>query len=56
VTDPKAANCTSFFVVQRGGYYASDGEACRSASRKWGYADNWYDYMGFRVVLAPTQP
>ena len=42
--------------VMRGGEYGMWGVACRSASRDQSMAQNWFPYMGLRVVLAPPLP
>jgi formylglycine-generating enzyme required for sulfatase activity len=41
----------SYHVLRGGSWYYNSGY-CRSANRLRGYADYWYDYFGFRLVLS----
>jgi formylglycine-generating enzyme required for sulfatase activity len=60
VTDPQGPNSGSYRGLRGGGWNYWNGWSlagtCRSASRGNGYyPDDRYDYIGFRVVLAPGQ-
>jgi formylglycine-generating enzyme required for sulfatase activity len=55
VTDPQGPPSGSYRVF-RGGGWGNGGGYCRSAGRYDAYPSYRYDYIGFRVVLAPGQP
>ena len=55
VTDPQGP-ATGSNRVARGGYWLSSGGFCRSAQRVQYAQANPKDIIGFRIVLAPTQP
>ena len=55
VTDPHGP-ATGSNRVARGGYWLSSGGFCRSAQRAQYAQANPKDLIGFRMVLAPTQP
>ncbi len=55
VTDPQGPSAGSGRVI-RGGSWLDDARWCRSAYRNFYYPDYTYLDIGFRVVLAPSQP
>ena len=55
VIDPQGPNSGSSRVF-RGGSWGYNGRYCRSASRHYAGPSFRFDFIGFRVVLAPGQP
>jgi formylglycine-generating enzyme len=55
VTNPQGPD-TGQHRVNRGGHYFSSGGFCRSAQRAHNTPATASDKIGFRIVLAPTQP
>ena len=55
VTDPQGPSSGSLRVFRGGFWYGYAGD-CRSARRSNYYPSYWYNFIGFRVVLAPGQP
>jgi len=53
--DPVGPASGSYRVVRGGSWYSS-ADFCRSANRLYDDPSGRYDYVGFRVVLAPGQP
>jgi len=51
-TDPTGAVSGSYRVI-RGGSWINDAQDCRSAFRIYGYPDDYYGSLGFRVVFVP---
>ena len=54
VSDPLGATAGSYRVF-RGGSWADLARGCRVACRNYDYPDYAYGYLGFRVVLTPSQ-
>lgn len=55
VTDPQGAGSGSQRLF-RGGYWSDPAGDCRSANRVGDIPGRWNKLIGFRVVLAPSQP
>jgi formylglycine-generating enzyme len=55
VTDPQGP-ATGLYRIARGGHWIRYGNYCRSAQRAYYAPATPKDLVGFRIVLAPTQP
>ncbi len=55
VTDPKGPSTGSNRVIRGGSWYYG-AWYCRSAIRDYDFPHDWYNFLGFRLVLAPVQP